>query len=127
MNYEHKDTTPSSTESQDFHLPEVRKYSAETDIDHSLVETLGSGVVHILIEQVPSSEATPVEVHHTGVSKIEVPTGWVDSTPVSEPGIPVEGASDRGKVVLDTHPNPKGVFGHPSNTTDQQIRNIAGR
>lgn len=44
----------------------------------------------------------------------------------AQPGDIAPGAGIREKVVLDSHPNPRNVIGHPSNTIDQDIRNVAG-
>jgi hypothetical protein len=128
MNHENTHPESNSTESPIYHIPETRDYSAETDIDRSLVESkFASGVLHILIEEGSKSAETPIEVHHPTSGMIEMPKGWVNSVPVNEPGVAVEGATSRGKSVSETHPNPRRVIGHPSNTIEQQVRNIAGR
>lgn len=127
MNYENTHREPSNTESDTFHLPEERAFSPETDVDRSLAEgKLGSGVVHILIDKVPF-EVTPIEVHHNTAVEITSVPGVEQSIPVTLPGEITNESNARGKVILESHPNPRRVIGHPSNTIEQQVRNIAGR
>lgn len=129
MNHENTNNEHIATDSPVFNIPEIREYSAETDNDRSQAEVkLGSGVVNILIEQVPFDREVPVEVHHSDEVDIKgVPdVARTSLAPVS--GTPVAGSKERERVVLgNKHPNPPSIFGHPSNTTDQKIRNIAGR
>ncbi|MET0980383.1 MAG: hypothetical protein ABWX90_03945 [Candidatus Saccharimonadales bacterium] len=42
------------------------------------------------------------------------------------PGDIASGSGQRERVELDSHPNPKNVIGHPSNTIDQDVRRVAG-
>jgi len=126
MNYENTHHESNNSESDTFHLPGERAFSPETDVDRSLAEgKLGSGVVHILIEKVPF-EVTPIEVHHDRVVEITSVPGIERSTPVPLPGEIATESNARGKVILESHPNPRRVIGHPSNPIEQQIRNIIG-
>lgn len=128
MSEQNKHPNHDTTGSTVFTIPKLHERLPTTEVvDRRPIEKeLGSSAVRILIEQMPF-EVIPIKVHHPEVEMITEVPGTVNSTPIVESGAVIQGSSVRGKVVLNGHPNPPSVFGHPSNKTDQQIRNIADR